>query len=286
MLGSKLAEISLGKGYETYSCYSSHRVSTGHAIELDITDKELVLNTITMVHPDIILHASAITDVDLCERDKDLAFRVNILGTKNVVDAAKNLGAYIVYVSTDYVFSGDKGQYREDDETNPVNYYGQSKLEGEKIVSLSGLNHIIARTSVIYGTKPATGKVNFALWILEKLKKKEKISVLVDQFVSPTLNTNLANIILEAAEKNLTGIYHVAGATRISRYNFALKLAETFNLDSDLIKQATMNEMSWIAKRPKDSSLNVDKARLSFINKPLEIEGAATKFKFEVENLA
>jgi len=125
------------------------------------------------------VHAAALTDVDLCEKDKNLAFNVNVLGTKNVVEACKKVNAHLVYISTDYVFSGEKGYYSEQDETNPLNYYGFTKLEGEKIVESSNLSYLIARASVIYGSRPAAGKVNFALWAIEKLKKGDYSEVVL-----------------------------------------------------------------------------------------------------------
>ncbi|MCK4474966.1 sugar nucleotide-binding protein, partial [Candidatus Bathyarchaeota archaeon] len=132
---------------------------------------------------------------------------------------------------------------------------------------------------VIYGSIPATGKINFALWLLNKLKRKEKVKIVTDQWNSPTLNTNLANMILEVLERKLTGIFHLAGATRISRHEFARLLAENFSLDENLITPVSSEEIKWIAKRPKDSSLNVNKAYQALKNKPLKIHEALEKMK-------
>jgi len=211
---------------------------------------------------------------------------VNIEGTRNIVEGAKASNSYLAYVSTDYVFSGEKGSYREEDEPDPLNFYGKTKLEGEKIVASSGLDYLIARTSVIYGARPARGKVNFALWVLEKLKKDEQINALVDQYVSPTLNTNLAAMLLEACEKRVFGTYHTAGATRVSRYGFALELAKTFDYDKSLVKEAHMRDMKWAAKRPMDSSLNVDKATSVLRAKPIRLQQATEILRGEVEENA
>ena len=195
---------------------------------------------------------------------------------------SKEYKAFLVYISTDYVFKGDRGMYRERDEPNPVNYYGLTKLEGEKAVSRILSEFCIARPSVIYGSKPASGKTNFALWVLEKLKNREPIKVVVDQWNSPTLNSNLAEMILEAVDRRLIGIYHLAGASRISRYMFAKTLAETFNLDHSLINPTTMNELRWIANRPRDSSLDVGKAMQLLHTKPLEVREAIKKLRREL----
>jgi dTDP-4-dehydrorhamnose reductase len=124
--------------------------------------------------------------------------------------------------------------------------------------------------SVIYGSTPATGKIDFALWLLNKLKRREKVKIVTDQTISPTLNTSLANMILEVLERRLTGIFHLVGATRLSRYEFADLLAQAFNLDSALMTPVTSEEIPWIARRPKDSSLNVNKAKQTLKRKPLK----------------
>ena len=125
--------------------------------------------------------------------------------------------------------------------------------------------------------------MNFALWIIERLRRGETVNVLKDQWNSPTLNTNLAEMILEIAERKLTGVYHLAGATRVSRYKFASMIAETFDLDKDLIRPVTMDKLEWIAPRPKDSSLDVLKAMKTLRKKPIRIEEALKRLREEIE---
>ena len=185
-------------------------------------------------------------------------------------------------MSTDYVFKGDRGMYRETEEANPVNYYGLTKLEGERRVIDILDEYCIARSSVIYGSRPASGKVNFALWIIERLRRGETVNVLRDQWNSPTLNTNLAEMILEVAERRLTGVYHLAGATRVSRYEFASIVAEAFDLDKELIRPIAMDELEWRAPRPRDSSLDISKAMKTLRKKPNRIEEALRRLKEEL----
>jgi len=286
LFGYRFAELALRESFEVYSGYSEHLINVGHPFKLNVTNSEAMMNIFSRIRPDVVVHAAALTDVDLCERDKVLAYRTNVNGTKNIVEACRRFSAYLVYISTDYVFQGDRGMYKEDDVCNPIDYYGYSKLEGEKLVRSSGLDHLVARASVIYGSRPARGKVNFALWALEKLRKEETIPVLVDQFVSPTLNSSLAEMILETVSRWITGVYHMAGATRISRYDFVRMLAEAFELDRILIRPAKMDDMNWFARRPRDSSLDVSKATSQLRHKPLNIEEAMRRFKVEVEGLA
>jgi dTDP-4-dehydrorhamnose reductase len=168
------------------------------------------------------------------------------------------------------LFNGEKGMYKETDKPAPINYYGLTKLRGEEAVQALD-NYCIARCSVICGSAPARGKTNFALWLLDRLKKKEEVKITSDQWNSPTLNVNMAEMILEISEKRVKGIFHSAGATRLSRYEFAEHIAETFNVDKKYIKPVTSEHMKWIAKRPKDSSLDVNKAKRNLASKPLEI---------------
>jgi dTDP-4-dehydrorhamnose reductase len=282
LLGSKTASISVRKGYETYTGYNDHEATNGTPVKLDICDKREVDKAFEKAKPDAVIHAAALTNVDKCEEDNELARKVNIGGTKNITEAAEQIKAFLVYVSTDYVFSGEEGSYKETDEPNPVNNYGLTKLEGEKIVTSSNLEWCIARSSVIYGSTPAAGKDNFVLWALNKLKNEEPLRIVTDQRVSPTLNTSLAEMTLEILERRLTGVYHLAGATPLNRYDFARLIAGTFQLDEGLIASARSSDMKWLAKRPRDSSLNVEKASKTLDNKPLKIREALNMLKEEM----
>jgi dTDP-4-dehydrorhamnose reductase len=282
LLGSKTGSISVRKGYETYTGYNDHEATKGIPIKLDICNKREVDKAFEKVKPDAVIHAAALTNVDKCEENNELARRVNIGGTKNITEAAEQIKAFLVYVSTDYVFSGEEGSYKETDEPNPVNNYGLTKLEGEKIVTSSNLEWCIARSSVIYGSTPAAGKDNFVLWALNKLRNEESLRIVTDQRVSPTLNTSLAEMTLEILERRLTGVYHLAGATPLNRYEFARLIAETFQLDEGLIIPARSSEMKWLARRPRDSSLNVEKASKTLDNKPLKIREALNMLKEEI----
>ena len=216
---------------------------------------------------------------------KKLAWKINVEGTENIAKLCKKHDAFLVYISTDYVFDGRNGMYKETDKPSPINCYGLTKLRGEEKVKAIADEFCIARTSVIYGSIPAAGKINFALWLLEKLKKKEKVKIVTDQWNNPTLNTNLANMILEVIERRIVGIYHLAGATRTSRYEFAKLIAKNFHLEGQLIIPILSNQLQWIAKRPKDSSLNTQKAQQTLRNKPLEVERAIEIMKREMPNL-
>jgi dTDP-4-dehydrorhamnose reductase len=268
LAGSKLAEMALARGEQVYSGYAHNQPPYGKEVKFDLLDPNGIRDIIERLRPDVIVHSAALTDVDRCEREKDLAYKINVEGTRAIAEAARKAGSYLVYISTDYVFDGQRGLYREEEETNPVSYYGLSKLLGEEFCLDQGC---IARTCVIYGSRPASGKVNFALWLLNALKSGKEARVVTDQFITPTLNSNLAAMVLEAADRHLSGIYHLSGATRVSRYDFACELARAFDLDRRLIIPSQMSDIGWLARRPMDSSLDTSKASRTLKNRPLKL---------------
>jgi len=282
LLGTRICQLATKQNYEVYSAHSQHAPQFGTLIKLDITDGTALKQIFDKTKPDVVVHSAALTDVDKCEEEKDLAWKINVEGTSNIAELCHEHNCFLVYVSTDYVFNGEKGNYTETEQTAPINNYGLTKLKGEEEIKQSKAEYCIARTSVIYGSIPAAGKVNFALWLIEKLRKKEETKTVTDQWNSPTLNTNLAEMILEIVEKRITGTFHLAGATRLSRYEFAQNIAETFNLNENLLRPTSSEKMSWIAKRPKDTSLNIEKAKHTLNNKPLQISEALSRLKKEI----
>lgn len=282
LLGSKIVLIAVNAGHDVYSAYREHEPPAGQRIKMDTTIKDEVIDAVCKIKPEVIIHCAALTNVDLCEERRDLAFMVNAEGTRFLAEAAEVSGSHFIYISTDYVFDGEKGMYKEDDKANPVNFYGFTKMLGETY-ALKCRDHLIVRPSMIYGSSQAAGKVNFALWLIENLKEGKEVKVLTDQHLSPTLNTNLAYMVLESAEKGVKGILHAAGATRASRFEFAVELARTFDLDISLIKGVRMEELEWKARRPRDSSLDVSRASRILKNKPMDLISALKLLKKEIE---
>jgi dTDP-4-dehydrorhamnose reductase len=279
LLGQKIAQTALENGHDVHSTYNEHSALLGNPIKLDLTNQNQVLKIINTLKPEAIIHTAAYTNVDDCETNQGIAWKINAEATKNMAEASSKISAHLTYVSTDYVFDGEKGCYREEDQANPISHYGYTKLKGEEIIKEHATKWCITRPSVLYGW--LSHKQNFATWLINNLNQKKEVKILKDQYISPTLNTNLAEMLLEIAERNMTGTLHTAGATRVSRHEFALKLAEVFNLNIDLVKPAKMNEMPWRARRPRDSSLNVSKALTLLNQKPLKLEQALKLMKTE-----
>jgi len=293
LLGYKTTKSAVEK-HETLFTYNFRpaKIENTKAIKLDVSDRTATLNTIKHVKPDVVIDTAALHNVDYCETHREEAWKVNVEGTRNVANACKQVNAKIIFISTDYVFDGKKGCYSEDDAANPSNYYAETKLEAENIVKNSGVPYIVARTSVIYGWNPSeiaglkssSGKsMNFVIWVLKKLRNKEKIRIVTDQYSSPTLADNLAEVLLVMASSNKQGIYHTAGKSCINRYDFALRIAETFGLDKNLIEPVTSDVFKQIAKRPKRCCLDVSKAEKTFGVKFLNVEEGLSLMKSQEE---
>ena len=232
--------------------------------------------------PDIVIHLGAMTDVDLCENEKTSASEINTKATEIIAKECSKLNSFLVYVSTDYVFDGNLGMYKEDDVANPLGFYGKSKLEGEKAVQNFSANWCIARTSTPFGLHPT--KKSFPMWVIENLQKQKQIDVLIDQFTSPTYIPNLSRMLIEISERRITGIINTAGASKISRYQMASMVSDKLNLDGTLLKQISMNKMKWIAQRPKDSSLDVSRASSILNEKPQKIDQSLNLFIDEMKS--
>lgn len=276
LLGSRIVEIASNE-FEIINTYNKNPVDLQSTVshQLDITNQKLTFRLIKKLNPEYIIHTAAHTSVDYCEVHRSEAYSVNVTGTRNVVEASGEIGAKLVYISTDYVFDGAKGMYREGDVTNPINYYGKTKLEGEDVVKTICDDWIIARTSVLYGWNPA--KPNFVTWALDELMAGNRIRIVSDQFNSPTLADNLADMIIKLIRRDENGVFHTSGGERISRYDFAIRIAEIFDLNSELIEPITSDQLNWTAKRPADSSLDVSK--ISNIEKTLTIEESLEKMR-------
>ncbi|XRO75829.1 dTDP-4-dehydrorhamnose reductase [Methanocaldococcus sp. 28A] len=270
----KVAVIGLGMiGYEIikkylefddYDVYIITRSDKGFFNDVeryfvDITNENKIKETIKTINPDYVINTAAMTNVDLCETERDLAYKINALGAKYIGEICKEIGCFLCHISTDYVFDGEKGNYTEEDPINPINYYGYTKAEGERLLNELDYDAIsIVRISVPYCISPV--KDNFFMWVLEKLKNNEVVNAVIDQWNTPTYVNELVEGIIKIYENYDNGLLHFGGGEKVSRYEFALKVAEIFEFDMSLIKPIRSSELGWKAKRPKDTSLNSEKA--------------------------
>ena len=272
----------LSKSNQVFSCYNESKPEYGDSVKMDLKNYEMVSSVLTEIKPDVVIHLGAMTGVDLCEKEKTSASEINTKATEIIAKECSKLNSFLVYVSTDYVFDGNFGMYKEDDVANPLGFYGKSKLEGEKAVQNFSTNWCIARTSTPFGLHPT--KKSFPMWVIENLQKQKQIDVLIDQFTSPTYIPNLSRMLIEISERRITGIIHAAGASKISRYQMASMVSDKLNLDSTLLKQISINKMKWVAQRPKDSSLDVSRASSILNEKPQKIDQSLNLFIDEIKS--
>ena len=282
LVGSRVVKDLTTQNHTVFSCYHDEKPIHGTPVLLDLTDQNKIVQIIQEIKPDRIIHLAAVTNVDLCETEKELATKINVKATEILAKQAAKLQAFFVYVSTDYVFDGINGMKKENDSTNPLGFYGQSKLEGELTLNKIASSWCIARTSTPFGVH--NKKKSFPLWIKENLETKKEIPALIDQFTSPTYVPNLSKMLIEIAIRQITGIIHLAGATRISRYDLAKLLVEKLNLDKNLLLSTKIDEMNWKAQRPKDSSLDVSLATKILNEKPQKIEQGLDLFIDELKS--
>jgi dTDP-4-dehydrorhamnose reductase len=280
LIGSQVVKDLLKQNQTVYSCYHNEESEQGIPINLDLTDHDMIIRTIQETKPDRIIHLAAMTNVDLCETEKEMATLINEDATKTIARQAAKQQIFSVYVSTDYIFDGKDGMKKEHDIPNPLGFYGKSKLAGELALNKFASSYAIARTSTPFGIHKT--KNSFPVWVIENLKLKKSIPVLVDQFTSPTYVPNLSSMLIEVATKQITGTIHLAGMTRISRFEFAKMIADRLDLDKTLLKPTMISEMTWNAQRPHDSSLDVSLARELLDEKPQTIQQSLESFLSEL----
>jgi dTDP-4-dehydrorhamnose reductase len=224
---------------------------------LDLLKPKQVNAFVQQFQPDVLFHLAALTDVDRCEREPLAAKAVHVEGTKNVVQAVQKQDCRLVYFSTDFVFDGKKGNYSENDSTHPINVYGSTKLEGEKIVQ-SLDNRVIVRTTTPYSSQ--LGSKKFVGTVIERLSKGESVSAFSDLIRSPTLVENISDCMESLLLKKFTGILNVAGSTSLSMLEAALEVARVFSFDPSLVRESLSSSVRLDAPRPLNTSLDVSHA--------------------------
>ena len=261
LLGSKLV-VQAGRRYSVVGTYNPFvdGKTQWRLDPLDMGSKDEVDGLFDKVRPDLVILTAAMTNVDACEKDPTTANRVNASGPSLVARACKKHGSRLVHVSTDYVFDGAKTRkYAEDDVPRPISVYGKSKLAGERAVLSTLPGAVVARPAVLYGWSPLENKDNFVTWVLKKLRAGEKATMFKDQRISPTLADDLASALLELAERDVSGIWHVSGPDCLDRVECGKMIARAFGLDEGLIVPVLSSSVSLPARRPAYSCLDVTK---------------------------
>jgi dTDP-4-dehydrorhamnose reductase len=285
-LGYYLAEQLLAKNYSVVATglgedrlpFSSDK--NFQYLAMDFTDPFSVHDVFEKIQPGVVVHAGAMSKPDECELNQMKAYLVNVEGTVQLLINAAEQKSFFVFVSTDFVFDGEKarpddtpgqGMYTEDDAPEPVNYYGRTKLEAEEAVKEYEYDWAIARTVLVYG-KNLSGRKNMLEIIKEKLENGEAYSVVDDQVRTPTYVEDLAKGIVAIIEKKATGVFHLSGKDILTPYQMAIKTAGHLSLDNSLLKKVTAASFTQPAKRPAKTGFVIEKARRILGYEPLSFE--------------
>jgi dTDP-4-dehydrorhamnose reductase len=272
--GRQVTVMATGKG----PCRLGSLISEGMAYhEMDITDSMQVNTLIREFSPDLVIHGAAMTQADYCETHKQDCWNINVTATSILLDASRMIGSFFIFISTDFVFDGKMGPYKENDHPGPVNYYGNSKLAAEKSVSESGLPNAIIRTVLVYGNTIDGTRNNIITWVKTELENNRSIRVVNDQFRTPTYAGDLANGILMLAFKKATGIWHISGSEILTPYEMAIRVADTLHLNKSLIEKVDASLFSQDAERPLRTGFIIDKARKELDFSPISFEEGIRK---------
>jgi dTDP-4-dehydrorhamnose reductase len=259
LLGANLLLCAKGHFTNVVGVYGRHKciLPDVETLQADLTDPLAARDLVKRFRPKWIIHTAALADVDSCEERPESAQLCNEGMTRNIVESARTVEARVVHISTDAVFSGAKGYYSEEDHPDPINVYAATKLAAEKVVPEDGADHLIVRTA-IYGWN-LQDKLSLAEWILQRLETGSTVPGFQDVFFSPILVNDLSDFIFQMMSLEMKGLYHVAGSESLSKHDFAVKLAEIFDLDGSLVQSAVLEDVPFKAPRPKNLSLRTDK---------------------------
>ena len=228
---------------------------------LDITNEKEVQHVISQHAPDCIINTAAMTNVDSCETDKEGCDKLNVDAVAYLIAAANTACAHLIHLSTDFIFDGKKGPYKEDDEANPLSYYGHSKLLAENMVREYCTKWSIARTVLVYGVVNDMSRSNIVLWAKGALEKGQPINVVDDQFRTPTLAEDLAKGCQLIEHKQAEGIYNISGKDQMSILELVQRVANYFYLDARVLRVVSSESLNQPAKRPPLTGFDLTKSR-------------------------
>ncbi len=263
VLGSAVVRLAVAAGEYDHIVALAHATPSASAPDaevewqaLDLRDQEAFAQLASARRPDVIINCAAMTNVDGCEREPALARQINAEGPRGLAQIARAADARLLHVSTDYVFPGDErqpGPYAEGDLVRPVSVYGDSKLGGEQAIAAvmgeASDQYLIVRTAIVIGTGP-NQRPNFVTWLAKELHAGNSPKIVTDQYNTPTLAEDLASALLWHAAAGTTGIYHAAGPTLLGRQEWAMAIAQRFNLSTDSIIWVTSDSLNQLAQRP------------------------------------
>ena len=228
--------------------------------DLDITNKNAVTQLIASEKPQVVFNTAAMTNVDLCEEKKEACDNLNVNAVQYLSVACQQIDAHLIHISTDFIFDGEDGPYKEEDKPNPLSYYGLSKLKSENIVKESDCNWTILRTIIVFGVGENLSKSNIVLWAKSALEKDESLNIIDDQFRAPTLAEDLADACILAATKKAYGIFNASGKDIMSIYEIVKRIAKHYGNSTENLNKISTATLSQKAVRPPKTGFILDKA--------------------------
>ena len=271
LLGQNLVNKLLEK--DTYIIYGVSRGENRNKkrgkftyYNIDLTNKKELSELINELQPHFIINTAAMTNVDTCELNKEACDMINVDAVKYLVELCELNAIHLIHLSTDFIFDGEKGYYKESDPANPVNYYGLSKLRSEKNIIDSNIKYTILRTILVFGITNEL-KNNIVLWVKNSVENKQQINVVTDQLRMPTFVDDLVYACLYAIDNGVEGVFNVSSNTLLSIYDMAIEIANTFHLDRSFINPIPTSLLSQPAKRPFKTGFDLNRS-FSQLNLP------------------
>ncbi|TKC08163.1 SDR family oxidoreductase [Pedobacter polaris] len=265
LLGQKLTEkvlkdggvnlVATSKGENRYPVKEGYQYA-----EMDILNPAEVKAVIEQYKPDAIIHTAAMTNVDTCEDEKELAYALNVEAVATLISLSEEHNIQLVHLSTDFIFDGKKGPYDELAAPNPLSYYGETKLKAEELIKNSSAKWAILRTIIVYGIVSDMSRSNIVLWAKGALEKGNPLNIVNDQWRMPTLAEDLADICLLAVKHDAHGVYNASGKDMMSIAELVARVADFWKLDKSLINEISAETLNQTAKRPKRTGFILDKA--------------------------
>ncbi len=234
--------------------------------DIDLTNKSELQNLIINLQPQFIIHTAAMTNVDTCELNKEACDRINVDTVKYLVESCELNDIHLIHLSTDFIFDGEKGYYKESDQPNPINYYGLSKLRSESIIKDSNIKYVILRTILVFGITNEL-KNNIVLWVKNSIENRQQINVVTDQLRMPTFVDDLVYACLYVVGNGVEGVFNVSSNTLLSIYDMTTEIANTFHLDKSYINPIPTSLLKQPAKRPLKTGFDLSKS-FSQLNLP------------------
>lgn len=254
-LGLNLA-LQTRERFQVSGCYYTHPIVLDgiRPLKLDVTSFGALEQALRQIRPDVIVHTAGLTNVEGCEANPMLAYRLHVEATQHVAKIANALGAQLVHISTDHLFDGTSPWKTEADSPVPLNTYAKTKWQAEQVVLQVCPDALIIRTNFFgWGTSV---RMSFSDWILRALAQQRELTMFSDVFFTPILINDLVDVMIELIVRGATGIFHVAGSERLTKYDFALRMAEVFGSPKNRIRAISVEDFPFKARRPKDMSLS------------------------------